>query len=421
MEEVSQRFPLIVQKILSHVDNLSLINFKRADRNNNEFLIKERFYWIRIIKMYNCLTRQHQYAWKKVVRKTPVETIKELAVAVHKYLPTLSRNHESFKFDPLMTGVFCGSLNLCKHVIEKTGEDEMVVPLIAAAYLGVVNVNYPLDVFKFLFEKADDKNPILKYPMMTTAYWQHIGNRTLLHDLTEQRHLEMCKLIIEKVEDKNPQDINGVTPYHIAAAVDDVKLCRILMENLIDKNPKDHYNQTPLDKAAFCGSLEVCRLLMETCVDKNNIDDGLRTPLHLAAQNGHLEVVGLFMANIVDKNIMVNNGRRTPLLSAILGGRLNVCKLLIEEYKADVNLSNSYGMTPLHLASKLGDLEIFNFLCKYLSDKNTDGKTPYEFEVSEHKWRTVSILNKWKLGNCNVGNRSTSYSVPPPKDFVTAY
>ena len=90
------------------------------------------------------------------------------------------------------------------------------------------------------------------------------------------------------------------------------------MENLIDKNPKDHFDQTPLDKAAFCGSLEVCRLLMETCVDKNNVDDGLRTPLHLAAQNGHLEVVGLFMANIVDKNLMVNNGRRTPLLSAIL-------------------------------------------------------------------------------------------------------
>ena len=101
---------------------------------------------------------------------------------------------------------------------------------------------------------------------------------------------------------------------------------------------------------------------------------------------------------------MVNNGRRTPLLSAILGGHLNVCKLLIEDYKADVNLSNDYGMTPLHLASKLGDLEIFKFLCKCISDKNTDGKTPYEFEVSEHKWRTVSILNKWKFGHCRPFN-----------------
>ena len=303
MEEMRQRFPLVVQKILNHVDNKSLVNFKRADRNSNEFLVKERFYWTRIIKRYNCLTGQHQYVWKKVVRRTPVETIKELAVAVHKYLPLLSRNNESLKLDPLFTGVTCGSLNLCKHVIEKTGVHEIVVPLILAAYLGVVNVNYPLDVFRFLLEKAEDKNPILKNPMMTTAYWQHIGNRTLLHDLTEQRHLEMCRLIIEKVEDKNPKDVNGVTPYHIAAAVGDVELCQILMEHLMDKNPKDHYDQTPLDKAAYYGSLEVCRFLMETCIDQNHMDDGLRTPLHLAAQNGHVEVVRLFMTNLVDKNL----------------------------------------------------------------------------------------------------------------------
>ena len=184
MEEVSQRFPLIVQKILNHVDNLSLINFKRADRNNNEFLVKERFYWIRIIKRYNCLTGQHRYVWKKVVRKTPVETIKELAVAVHEYLPPMSRINENLGVDPLCIGATSGSLNLCKHVIEKTGDviektgdEDMVVPLILAAYLGVVSVNYPLDVFEFLLEKAENKNPTLKYPMMTTAYWQHIGNR----------------------------------------------------------------------------------------------------------------------------------------------------------------------------------------------------------------------------------------------------
>ena len=62
-------------------------------------------------------------------------------------------------------------------------------------------------------------------------------------------------------------------------------------------------------------------------------------------------------------------------------------------------------------------LRFFCFLCKYVSDKNTDGKTPYELAVSEQKWRTVSILNKWKLGNCKVEKRSTSYLVPPPRTF----
>ena len=43
MKEVSQRFPVIAQKILNHVDNETLINFKEAGRNNAAFLGKERF------------------------------------------------------------------------------------------------------------------------------------------------------------------------------------------------------------------------------------------------------------------------------------------------------------------------------------------------------------------------------------------
>jgi hypothetical protein len=260
MKEVSQRFPVIAQKILNHVDNETLINFKEARRNNAAFLGKERFYWIRIIQRYNCLTGIHQDDWKRVISNTPVETIKELAVAVYQVFQALSKNIESLTLHPLIIGAIRGSLKLCSHVIQKTGVVGIVYSLVIAAYLGVVNVNYPLDVFKFLLEKAEDKNPILSNPMMTTyENKQHIGNRTLLHDLTEERHLEMCRLIVEKVEDKNPQDVNGVTPYHIAAGVDDVELCRTLMEHLMDKNPKDRYGQTPLDKAACCGSLKVCR------------------------------------------------------------------------------------------------------------------------------------------------------------------
>ena len=91
MDELCQRFPLIVQKIMNHVDNETLINFNEAGRNNVAFLEKERFYWIRIIKRYNCLTGDLQEVWKKVIRKTPVEIVKELAVEVHRFYTTMSR------------------------------------------------------------------------------------------------------------------------------------------------------------------------------------------------------------------------------------------------------------------------------------------------------------------------------------------
>ena len=77
-----------------------------------------------------------------------------------------------------------------------------------------------------------------------------------------------------------------------------------------------------------------------------------------------------------------------------------MCELLIEEYKVDVNISDDFGMTPLHLASKLGHLEICKLLSKYVLDKNTldsDGKTPHDLAISEHKWNIVSFLNKWSI------------------------
>ena len=487
MEKLCQRFPLISQKIINQVDNETLTNFKDGGRYTNYFLKNERFYWIRIIKRYNCLTGDLQEVWKKVVSKTPVEIVKELAVEVHRFYLTMSRRLE---WHPLFIGAASGSLNLCNHIIQKAGvvKDPMLLaqdvfgyrkmtPLIKAADTGDMNV------FKFLLEKAEDKNPVI----LTHS------NYTLLHKLAEQGKSEMCRLVVEKIGDKNPGDYNGTTPYHIAAIYNNVELCRFLMDHLMDKNPKNCDDDTPLTLAAYEGSLEVCRLLIETCVDKNHIDDDLRIALHDAARHGHVEVVRLFMDNLVDKNLNDNEGQKmphlvfrrddlllynnslpgpelwlcqTPLLSAIQGGNLSVCKVLIEEYKADVNcsdddgitplhlactlgyleicrflckyesekdaldkdglrspllcailggnlnvskllveehnvnvnLSNVYGTTPLHLASGLGHLEICKFLCKYVLEKNTldnYGKTPHDLAVSGHKWNIVSFLNTW--------------------------
>ena len=52
-------------------------------------------------------------------------------------------------------------------------------------------------------------------------------------------------------------------------------------------------------------------------------------------------------------------------------------------------------MTPLHLSSKLGQLEIFRLLYNCVSDKNVFdnyGKTPIDLAVSEGKWNIVEFL-----------------------------
>ena len=69
---------------------------------------------------------------------------------------------------------------------------------------------------------------------------------------------------------------------------------------------------------------------------------------------------------------------------------MSVCKLLIEDYKVDVNLLDEYGMTPLLCASKLENPEIFKFLCKNTFDNYR--KTPLDPSVLEHKREIDAFL-----------------------------
>ena len=409
MEKVCQRFPrLIAQKILNYVDDETLINFKEAGRTNAVFLGKERFYWIRIIQSYNGLFGELQEIWNKVVRRTPVEIIKGLAIAVHQFPSVLYRKFQTecvfdgtlqspFDFvqniekdwHPFFIGATSGSANICNHIIQKAGvlqdprlskfEPGKITPIVYAAEFDD-NV-----IFELLHETAEDKNPTL------------FKNRksTLLHMLAEKGNLEMCMSMVGKVQDLSPRNTHGYTPYHFAALHGHEKVCNLLM-NLTDTNPKTDSGLKPLDLAALNGHLDVCRLIMEktkTDVGKNQMDDFLRIPLQWAALKGHAEVLRLFMDNLVDNlkdneeqkipalsfetdNLLLFNSsipvqffqsrklhHQTLLLNAIQGGSLNVIELLVEEYKLDVNRSDGFGMTPLHIASKLGKFEI----CKFLS------------------------------------------------------
>ena len=62
-------------------------------------------------------------------------------------------------------------------------------------------------------------------------------------------HLDLCKLIIENVEDKNPRDKFGWTPLHQAAVLGHLSVCKLILENVKDKNPADDEGQTPKDIA----------------------------------------------------------------------------------------------------------------------------------------------------------------------------
>ena len=307
MEDLGLRFSLISKIILNNLDDISLANFRKASRENSNFLENERFYWIRIIKKYNCLIGEHQEVWNKVVSKTPVETIKEFAVAVYQFHMRCTCG--------LKTGRCYG--RACGRMICRNSQFD-----------------------QFLQEKPRK----CKKPTGLTALLTPVD-------------------FVQKLEKQ----------WH------------------------------PLFIGAACGTVNLCNhIIQKTDVNEPWLKNG-RTPLHLAAMNGNLEVFRSFMS-FMAYNFVDSEKQKTVLYAAVFGGNLDLCKLLIEEYKADVNLSDINGITPLHIASYFGHLEVCKLLCKHVTDKNpldNTGKTPLDLAFSERKWKITRFqkVSMEKIGN----------------------
>jgi hypothetical protein len=70
--------------------------------------------------------------------------------------------------------------------------------------------------------------------------------------------------------------------------------------------------------------------------------------LHAAAVKGYTAVVRLLLANKADVNVADNEGL-TPLHMSALRGHTDVAEVLLAN-KADVNAKDSRGGTPMHMA-----------------------------------------------------------------------
>ena len=126
---------MLGKKILNHVEDETLVNFKETCRENNFFLENERFYWIRIINHYNCLIGELHEIWREVVIQTETELIKELAGSVFQFPQILKIMYQNetlsplefiqkigFCYHPLFIVTFCGCTEeLCNHVMQRTG------------------------------------------------------------------------------------------------------------------------------------------------------------------------------------------------------------------------------------------------------------------------------------------------------------
>lgn len=80
------------------------------------------------------------------------------------------------------------------------------------------------------------------------------------------------------------------------------------MDLLENKNPSQHDGWTPFHEAAWFGQLEVCKLFMKEIEKINPKRNDGDTVLHTAAYGGHSNVYEFLMSKFNDKNPSPNDG-----------------------------------------------------------------------------------------------------------------
>ena len=125
MENLCKRFPHLAKRIFDQVDNQSLNHCKEISGEILEYLASERFFWIRLVKRYH--NHQNPYynrRWKLVIDKTPVERVRQIAIAVsrffrvrHLYSGDFGSYHK--KWSLLAISAHHGDLGLLHFIVNK--------------------------------------------------------------------------------------------------------------------------------------------------------------------------------------------------------------------------------------------------------------------------------------------------------------
>ncbi len=142
----------------------------------------------------------------------------------------------------------------------------------------------------------------------------------------------------------------------------------------------------PIHEAAKKGNIkQLTRLLKNKKANLINArDEQGMAPLHYAAQGNHDKAVALLLENGSEIDPKSANGDVTPLMMAVAKKAGAVVDLLLE-HGADANAISEHAGGPLHMAARLGDMNIFEQLLRHganpiTQDKN-EGWAPIHYAV----------------------------------------
>jgi ankyrin repeat protein len=158
-------------------------------------------------------------------------------------------------------------------------------------------------------------------------------------------------------------DLDGKTVLmHAAYSRNDVKVNWILSQ--LDKDAIQKQGPEAMRIAARAGNTEIIKALDENKVSVNAVDpDGLATPLIYAVAEGKTETVKWLIENGADPNFHQSNGE-TALHIAVRLGNVEMVRTLLDYRDRGLSINNSgpNGLTPMNYALDVASDEIVDLL-----------------------------------------------------------
>ncbi|KAK0630528.1 ankyrin repeat-containing domain protein, partial [Bombardia bombarda] len=210
--------------------------------------------------------------------------------------------------------------------------------------------------------------------------------QTALHLAVEFGHPTLVTEILkDSLAPVNTPDRAGWIPLHTAAKRGDVAIINILLEHAVVLDSTTDEGKNALHIAAQYGHAAICELLWERAPDslRNAKTKGGLLPASLAVKHGHVGAVKILLHHKADPNIMNKKGS-TPIFFSAEMGKVKVVIALLKA-GAKASSRNNSNTTPLHRAAGNGHADCIKILMEFLPDnnakailevKNSYGSTP---------------------------------------------